>query len=201
MERIKKVFGNYFLFSAVCVLLGVFFIANPDTIPKAFGYIVGGVIIAVGVVEIGRFLAAGNQSPVMLIRGIIFAAIGLFVILQSDFIYRILSVCMGTYMLASGLVVIVNALRVKKHDSTARWQLVCALGCITVVLGIVMLFTPLLPFVALGVILVISGVSNLFGSFSGKRQTEKVLGLPGDTEDGDRSDKGGKKNAGYIDVK
>lgn len=201
MEKVKSFFSNYFLLSAISVLIGVFFIVKPDTIPNAISYIAGGVIIAVGVVEVGRFLTAGEGqgTPVWLVRGVILAAVGLFIILRPDFIYRVFSFVFGVYMLASGLLALYDAMRIKKHNGGQGWQIPCALAVITVVAGIVMLFNPLLPFVALGVILVVSGVTNLFGALTGKKKVEKLLGLSSGKDVG--RDGGKKNDKQYIDVK
>ncbi len=200
MERIKSFFSNYFLISLICVMVGVFFILNPDTIPKITIYIVGGVIIAFGVFLIGSFVMAnkgGEDSPAKIIQGIIFAAIGVFVLIRGDFIYRAISLALGTYMLASGLVSLYNALRIRKHNRSSGWQLTCVLSSLTIIAGAVMLFTPLLPFVVLGVILVVSGVTNFFGSLVGKKKVEKYLGLP----DSGNDDGGSKRDRGFIDIK
>ena len=204
MDKVKSFFSNYFLLSAISILFGVFFILKPETIPHAISYILGGIIIAIGVVEIGRFITAdeGNSTPIWLIRGILLAAIGLFFILRSDFLYRVFSLIFGLYMLANGLVALYDAMRIRKHNNGQGWQLPCVFAAITVIAGIVMLFSPLLPFVALGVILVISGITNLFGALTGKKKVEKILGIK-TSDGGDGSDPrlGGGEDRKFIDVK
>ena len=198
MEKIKKLFGNYYLLSAFCVLLGMFFIIWPDMIPNAISYILGGVIILSGVIEIGRFITAKDNgaSPAWLVRGIIFGVLGVFLIIKPDVLYRVISIMLGIYLLASGLIALYNSMLVRKHNNGEGWQPAFVFAVITIILGIVMLFASKLPFIALGVMLVISGLSNFFGSLTGTRKAEKVLGLT----TSDKNSRGDDNDKQYIDV-
>ena len=200
MSNVKKLFGNYLLLSALCILLGLFFIIWPEKINNVISYIIGGVIILLGVLDISRFLMTSSNpegvGPVGIIRGIIFGAIGLFLILKPDFVFRVISFAFGIYMLASGSLSLYDAMRIRKHNNGAGWQPTCVMASITIIIGLVMLFAPFTQYVVLGVMLVISGISNVFGAFIGKRKVEKILGLT--TSDKDQS--GDKKDRQYIDV-
>lgn len=199
MNNVKKLFSNYLLLSALCILLGLFFIIWPEEINNVISYIIGGVTILLGVLDISRFLMTQSDpegvGPVGIIRGIIFGAIGLFLILRPDFVFRVISFAFGIYMLASGSLSLYDAMRIRKHNNGVGWQPTCVMASITIIIGLVMLFAPFTQYVVLGVMLVISGVSNIIGAFSGKRKVEKLLGL---TASSDKSSSDNDKK--YIDV-
>ncbi len=199
MNNLKKLFSNFVLLSALCVLLGLFFIIWPEGINNVISYIIGGVIILVGVLDISRFLMSGGSpegvGPVGIVRGIIFSAVGLFLILKPDFVFRVISFMFGIYMLASGSLSLYDAMRIRKHNNGAGWQATCIMASVTIIIGLVMLFAPFTQYVVLGVMLVVSGVTNLFGAFSGKRKVEKILGIS--TKDNGSSD----NDTHFIDVK
>ncbi|MBR6873136.1 MAG: DUF308 domain-containing protein [Ruminococcus sp.] len=196
MEKLKKLLGNYYLLSAFCILLGLFFIIWPDMIPRAISYILGGVIILCGVIEIGRFVTAkeNESSPAWLVRGIVFGVLGVFLIIKPDVLYRVIAIILGIYLLTSGIIALYNSMLVRKHNNGVGWQPALVFAVVTIILGIVMLFASKLPFIALGVMLVISGLSNFFGSVTGTRKAEKVLGITTSKDDGS----GDRK---FIDVK
>ena len=209
MQTVKKVFGNYLLLSAVCIILGAALIAKPEFFTHAISYTIGGLSIAAGCIEIGRFLLGRNSPPAegekpdgggsfMLIRAIILAAIGIFLILKPDFIAQVLATIFGLYMLISGGITLFDSLRIKKSVND-EWQLTCLLSSITVLGGIVILFNPMLPntimFTVLGIVLLVTGITNMIGSVVGKRKVEELLKLSTE-EDG----KDSKKNRDFIDI-
>ncbi len=201
MSNIKKLFSNFILLSALCVLLGLFFIIWPEGINNVISYIIGGVIILVGIMDISRFLmTSGDPSalgPVVIIRGIIFSAVGLFLILKPDFVFRVISFVFGIYMLASGSLSLYDAMRIRKHNNGEGWQATAVMASLTVIIGLVMLFAPFTQYVVLGVMLVISGLTNVIGALSGKKKVEKVLGITMKDDNGG-DDSGDRK---FIDVK
>lgn len=209
MKGLKKILGNYLLLSAVCIILGAALIASPSTLINVISYTIGGLSLAVAAIEIGRFLMSRNapsgendtDSPggFVLVRGIILAVIGVFLILKPDFLAQVFAFSFGLYMLASGGISLYDSLRIKKQDESG-WQMACALATVTVIGGIIILMNPMLPanimITVLGILLVVTGVSNLIGSVVGKNKLETLLKL----EDDDGDSKKKKKDRNFIDV-
>ena len=71
------------------------------------------------------------------------------------------------------------------------------MASLTIIIGLVMLFAPFTQYVVLGVMLVISGLTNVIGALSGKKKVEKVLGITMKDDNGG-DDSGDRK---FIDVK
>lgn len=206
MKGLKKILGNYMLLSAVCIILGAALIASPSTLINVISYTIGGLSLAVAAIEIGRFLMSKNDTgrdsdsagAFRLVRGIILASIGIFLIIKPDFLAKVFAFSFGLYMLASGGVSLYDSLRIKKQDENG-WQMACGLATVTVIGGIIILMCPMLigetVITVLGILLVVTGVSNLIGSVVGKNKLENLLKL----DDGD-SKKKKKKDIDFIDV-
>ena len=201
MKTVKKIFGNFLLLSAVCILLGAALIANPDFFTHAISYTIGGLSIAAGAVEIVRFVLLKQSteedapSPTFpLFRGIILAAIGIFLILKPDFIAQVLSFAFGLYMLISGGITLLDSLKVRKTGD--NWQMPCLLASLTVIGGIIILCDPLLPerimFRILGIVLLITGITNMVGCVISKRAVGKLPDSADDKKD--------KKGRDFIDI-
>lgn len=209
MKAVKKVFGNYLLLSAVCIVLGAALIAKPEFFTHAISYTIGGLSIAAGVIEAIRFLL-GRNSPkeenasdpgvFFIVRGVILVAIGIFLILKPDFIAQVLALMFGLYMLISGAASLFDSMKIKKANE--EWQLPCLLASLTLLGGIVILFNPMLPnnimFTVLGIVLLASGITNLIGSVIGKRKVEELLRLNGEEDDGGKKSKKNKRD--FIDI-
>lgn len=172
MEFIKKMFRSYWVLSLFCVVLGVALIVDPGFFTKAICYVIGGLFLVFGAEELVRYFLKGKENPVYsscLVRGIILAAIGVFIIARPNFIPSVIAIVFGIYMLISGIVNIQDSLNLKRAG-VVEWKVSCIPAVITTAVGVVLLFNPLMltdaAMMILGIALLISGVSNLFGCFT-----------------------------------
>ena len=103
--------------SIFCVVLGIALIIDPNFFTDAIGYVIGGLFTAFGAVELIRYFAMGKDDQSYsssLVRGIILAAIGIFIIIRPDFIPKVIAVVCGLYMLISGIVNIQDSLNLRR---------------------------------------------------------------------------------------
>lgn len=197
MSTLKKIFANYLLLSAICVVLGAALVAKPDFFTRAISYTIGGLAIATGIEEIVRYIVKGEDRRDFvscLFRGIVLCALGLFLVLNPDFIFKVIAISLGIYMLISGTLGLMNTKDISKNAD--GWKVPLIFSAVTAIAGIVILFNPMLPtdimFMVLGIMLIVSGVSNLVGSFSAGRKLKMIKRAYEDTVDDD-----GKE---YIDI-
>lgn len=171
MDYLKKVFRNYWVLSVFCIVLGIALIINPGFFTKAIGYVVGGLFAGYGVIELIKYFAKANEMPeysTCLVRGIILCATGVFIIVKPDFIPKVIAIVCGLYMLISGIVNIQDSINLKRAD-VYDWKKYCIPAVITTLLGIVLLFNPLIvsdiAMMVLGIALLASGLFNVAGCF------------------------------------
>lgn len=200
MEYIKKVFRSYWVLSIFCVVLGIALIIDPNFFTDAIGYVIGGLFTAFGAVELIRYFAMGKDDQSYsssLVRGIILAAIGIFIIIRPDFIPKVIAVVCGLYMLISGIVNIQDSLNLRRAG-VESWNVSCISASVTTLVGILLLFDPLIlgetAMIVLGIALLVSGVTNIFGCSTAGSKLKKVKKLM-KKEPKDRPDKDH-----YIDI-
>ena len=146
MEYIKKVFRSYWILSIFCVVLGIALIIDPNFFTATIGYVIGGLFTAFGAVELIRYFAMGRDDQSYsssLVRGIILAAIGIFIIIRPDFIPKVIAVVCGLYMLISGIVNIQDSLNLRRAG-VESWNVSCISAAVTTLVGILLLFDPLI---------------------------------------------------------
>ncbi len=180
MEYIKKLFRNYWVLSIFCIVLGVALIADPQFFTNAIGYVVGGLLTCYGVAELIKYFAKTRENIMYatgLVAGIILCAAGIFIIVRPDFIPKIIALIFGFYMLISGIVNLQDALNLRRagYDS---WRVSGIPAVITIIIGILLVVNPLFltdaALTILGISLLISGLSNIFGCFSAGRSLKRM---------------------------
>ncbi|NLH02068.1 MAG: hypothetical protein GX488_09275 [Clostridiales bacterium] len=165
MRMIPKSFiRDYFLTALVFVLLGVLFLACPETSGKIICYIFGGFLCLLGLARtIEYFMAPVTLSgySLGLVAGLIFAGCGIFVLVRPETIIKVLPTVLGIAILLDSLIKLQNAAdMIKIRDKS--WQYTLVMALVTAVLGVLMIVNPfkametLLQF--LGIALIANGV-------------------------------------------
>jgi uncharacterized membrane protein HdeD (DUF308 family) len=163
----KQLKWNMVFMSAVYIALGAVLLIWPETVLNAVCYVVGGLVMLSGVVQVVRFFAARERllfAPMTLTLGLVCLGLGLFLILRSDIVQTVLPIVFGLFVIFDSVVRIQSALELKKCEY-GNWWTGLLLALLSVVLGLVMIFNPFASIqtlvMAVGVILIIEGALNV----------------------------------------
>lgn len=169
MELIKKALVAYITFAFIFVVLGICFIAWPQTSIITICYVIGAVILAWGVIKILNFIKNKQMIKSLsfqfnLVVGIFLAVSGLLLIINPDLLIPILPVLIGIIITADGLQKIKAGIdaKVMHHE---KWWLIVMAALITIIFGISLILNPFAAsnamVILLGISLLIDGVQNL----------------------------------------
>lgn len=165
----KNLKWNLILMSLLYIGLGFFLLLGPDVALNIVCYALGGVVLACAAVQLILYFTGDHgllQSQLTLVFGLVCLGLGLFLILRSDVIVRILPIVFGLFVLFDSLGRVQNALELRRCGYT-NWKVFLALALLSVVLGLVMILNPFatmeLLVMAIGIILVVEGAINLLG--------------------------------------
>ena len=155
--------------SLLYIGLGIFLLLGPGMALNIVCYALGGVVLACAAVQLVRYFTAERglfQSQLTLIFGLVCLGLGVFLLIRSDIVVRILPVVFGMFVLFDSLGRVQNALELRRCGYS-NWKVFLALALLSVVLGVVMILNPFatmeLLVMAIGVILVVEGAINLLG--------------------------------------
>ena len=155
--------------SLLYIGLGIFLLLGPGMALNIVCYALGGVVLACAAVQLVRYFTAERrlfQSQLTLIFGLVCLGLGVFLLIRSDIVVRILPVVFGLFVLFDSLGRVQNALELRRCGYS-NWKVFLALALLSVVLGVVMILNPFatmeLLVMAIGVILVVEGAINLLG--------------------------------------
>lgn len=165
----KNLKWNLILMSLLYIGLGIFLLLGPGMALNIVCYALGGVVLACAAVQLVRYFTAERglfQSQLTLIFGLVCLGLGVFLLIRSDIVVRILPVVFGLFVLFDSLGRVQNALELRRCGYS-NWKVFLTLALLSVVLGVVMILNPFatmeLLVMAIGVILVVEGAINLLG--------------------------------------
>lgn len=142
--EVKKTIWPSLISSGVILVLGLLLFFKSSVTLMGISYIFGGLIIAIGVLAIVRFIS-NNHSDISnqlnIVYGIICIISGIFFIEKPEIIGSIIPVVMGIGIIISGSLKIQQSFNLKSLNSSYFfWSFVTAL--LSLICGVVLLFNP-----------------------------------------------------------
>lgn len=142
--EIKKVIWPSLLSSIFLLLLGLLLFFKSSETLVGISYLVGGVLIALGVIAIINFLRNGSRDifvQLNIVYGIVSIVAGIFLVTVPEFIGSIIPIVVGIAVIISSSFKVQQALVLKNLDNKYFLpSLIMAIVCL--VCGVVILFNP-----------------------------------------------------------
>lgn len=184
MDFFKGLKANYTISALLCMALGLVLLIWPGTTTQIVCMMLGIVLLAYGIIQIAVYLFARERTIIsqgMMLLGIVFAVIGVWILLKPEMIIMAVPVIVGVLIVIHGLHNVVQAIALQK-DGYDRWWLALLFGVLTVVFGGVLIYNPFeaveLVVRMIGVFLIYDGLSDLWilsRVFKVKRDKERII--------------------------
>ncbi len=159
---------SFIISSILYMALGAFLLLWPTTSLNVICYAFGGITLFYGFFRLASYL--GNRENPSVLQadcffGIIMIGIGIFLLIQPDIIRSILPIVLGLFIIFNSIIKLQYAFELKAAFYE-KWWILLFLGIVTAGLGTVIAFNPFtsteLLVMAMGIVLVADGLSNLF---------------------------------------
>jgi len=159
---------SFIISSILYMALGAFLLIWPTTSLNVICYAFGGITLFYGFFRLASYL--GNRENPSVLQadcffGIIMIGIGIFLLIQPDIIRSILPIVLGLFIIFNSIIKLQYAFELKAAFYE-KWWILLFLGIVTAGLGTVIAFNPFasteLMIMAMGIVLVADGLSNLF---------------------------------------
>lgn len=142
--EVKKTMWPSLISSAVILVLGLLLFFKSSVTLMGISYIFGGLIIAIGVLAIIRFISNDHSdisNQLNIIYGIICIISGIFFIEKPEIIGSIIPIVMGIGIIISSSLKIQQSFNLKSLNSSYFfWSFVTAL--LSLICGVILLFNP-----------------------------------------------------------
>lgn len=158
--------GMIFL-SVGYLLVGLLLLVMPQESLRWICYAFGAVILITGAICLLRYFhirGNGIRAPFLLIGGVVTLSLGIFLLLQPDFVMSILPVVFGLFIAVDGVLRCENSIELARLHGQ-RWWILLLLGAVSVLLGVLVVLHPLDAIIGVtmlsGLLLVVEGALNL----------------------------------------
>lgn len=184
VEFLKGLRVNYTVSAVLCILLGLVLLIWPGTTTQIVCMSLGIVLLAYGIIQIVIYLFNRERTLIsqgMMILGIIFAVVGVWILLTPEMIIMAVPVIVGVLIVIHGLHNVVQAIALQK-DGYERWWLALIFGLLTVIFGGLLIYNPFgaveLVVRLIGIFLIYDGISDIWilsRVFKVKRDKERII--------------------------
>lgn len=175
--EIKKVIWPSLISSIFLLLLGLLLFFKSGATLIGISYLVGGVLIALGVIAIINFLRNSSKDifvELNIVYGIVSIVAGIFLVTVPEFIGSIIPIVVGIAVIISSSFKIQQALVLKNLGSKYfAPSIIMAISCL--ICGVVILFNPFTSAVVvtqiIGLFMIIYAVLDIINSFILKKSS------------------------------
>ena len=169
---------SWLISSLLCFLVGLALVIWTAEIASAANYILGSIILVVGIIYLAISLW-GKQGSFFTGFGIVFSVvlicIGVFMMLKPEIVLSIFPMIVGGIIVIHGIIDLKKGIELFKNKYR-YWWVALIIAAVTIGLGVVLLFNPFsvvtLAFRIIGVILIVDGASDFWIGLQARR-TEK----------------------------
>ena len=154
------------LLSILMIVIGLLLVIWPGHVMTTALTILGVALLVGGALLIYSWYRGRmkSDSVITLAEGIVFVVAGLIVLIAPKFLISIVPFAVGALIALNGIFNLAQAFD-QRRENYNRWTATLAMGILTVVLGLLIMFNPFSTMemlgVAIGAIIIYNGVSNL----------------------------------------
>lgn len=161
----KKIGWTSIVTSLGFAILGLIIAYNPNTTFQIISYVLGGILIAYGVIKIIEYFKMKDVNSLYsneLSFGVIAVLFGIVVIVCSDMIETMIRIIIGIWIIYSGVMRLGLAIRLQKFDSDNRiWVPVLFIALAMLLCGIYIIASPGAVMMTIGIIMVVYAVMDI----------------------------------------
>ncbi len=163
-DFLKRIKWSTLVSAILTMVIGIFLLARPDAAVATISVIVGWVLLISGIFSVIMFFTGKTLGFAYLniILGVIGIVLGLWIVIDPDFIANFVMVLLGILMVVHGAVDLQSSFELKKIGGS-RWGMDMMFALLTMALGILVI---ILHFNAAKLIMVLCGISLMLDSIT-----------------------------------
>lgn len=183
-ESLKKAYQRSIISSICFIVIGLFLVFQSHATITVISYIIGGVLIAMGIAAFIRYFQTKGEQRTFtfdLVYGIITVIVGLIFVINPEMIASFIPFVLGVWIILSGAFKFQNAFSLKALHSEV-WVGTLVIAILMVVCGLVLLFNPFAGAIVItkliGIFMVIYAILDVITAWLMKKDSKRTSGPP-----------------------
>ncbi len=177
---LKKFFASSLLTSTILLLLGLLLIFQSEITIISISYIIGGILIALGILGIIKFIRSVNneyKEELNIVYGVVTIILGILVIKNPEAIASILPIIIGIGIIINSATKLQYAFELKAANNNL-WKSTLIISLISTVFGVILLFNPFKGAVFItkivGILIAFYAILDIVSTFSIRRNVVEI---------------------------
>lgn len=182
MEKfMKKFLRSSIITSIILIVLGFLLIYQSENTIMTISYIIGGILIAIGVLALIRYVKDG-ESPAQrneldIVYGIVTVIFGIVIIKNYQAVASIIPAVLGIAIIISSAGKLNYAFQLKS-DQNSLWKTTMVISIISTLCGVILLFNPFKAAIGImkiiGIFIIVYAVLDIISTFAIKGSVTKI---------------------------
>lgn len=180
MDKMKKFFKSSIVSSVLLMILGWLLIFKSEATVIIISYIVGGGLIALGVVALLRYIKETKENKATeldILYGIITMILGVLVISNPKTLASIIPFVLGVCIVVNSSVKIQYAMELK-NDNNKLWKATMIVATLCAICGVVLIFNPFagaqVITKAIGIFIIVYAVLDMVSTITIRRNVMSI---------------------------
>lgn len=180
IENMYKRMIIYSLLTALLtIIIGIVLLLLPNATNKVVGIIVGIIFLIEGINSVYKYFhrEGAKLYNLNLIFGVLYALLGVVIILYPFTVVEFVTVCLGIYMIINGASKVNYALWLKRGNEES-WLITLATGILIAIVGILVIFNPFASLTLTklaGAFLIITGILDFMDTILFRNRSKEIM--------------------------
>lgn len=143
-KLMKKFFRSSIVTSTILIVLGLLLIFQSEVTIITISYIIGGILIALGVLAVIKFIQGTNKegkSELDIVYGIVTTILGTLIITNPQAIASVIPFILGIAIIISSATKLQYAFELKANNNKL-WKVTMVISILSTLFGVILLFNP-----------------------------------------------------------
>lgn len=163
----------------ITIITGIVLLLVPELSGKVLGIIVGIIFLIEGINSIYKYFhrEGAKLYNLSLVFGVIYAVLGVVIILVPSSVVEFITVCLGIYMIVNGASKVNYALWLKRGNEDS-WLITLATGILVAIVGVLVIFNPFASLTLTklaGAFLIITGILDFMDTILFKNRSKEIM--------------------------
>ena len=163
----------------ITIITGIVLLLVPELSGKVLGIIVGIIFLIEGINSIYKYFhrEGAKLYNLNLVFGVIYAVLGVVIILVPSSVVEFITICLGIYMIVNGASKVNYALWLKRGNEDS-WLITLATGILVAIVGVLVIFNHFASLTLTklaGAFLIITGILDFMDTILFKNRSKEIM--------------------------